>query len=95
MSRRLVLLASMVAVMALEVQAAGPLLRRRAIQRRSVPSKRMIPLEVLRSPEKMTQMFGPSILVREQPQAARTQAARTQAARTNPKKTGRFVSQPD
>ncbi|MGB0598000.1 MAG: hypothetical protein ACPGLY_15040 [Rubripirellula sp.] len=62
--------------------AAGPFGRRRMPRFYAAPARPtfLVPLSVLQSPEKMTELFGPSILVREQP--------------TEKPKDARFVQQP-
>ncbi|MCP4889682.1 hypothetical protein N9D23_13745 [Rubripirellula sp.] len=52
-----------------QLYAAGPFGRRRMPRSYAAPVRPAfsVPLSVLQSPKKMTELFGPSILVREQP----------------------------
>lgn len=79
MSKRVVLLFTLVASVAPQSDAGNPLDLLRG-KRRAVRRSNPIPAHVLRSDEKMTEMFGPSVLIRE-PEATT--------------ETSKFVTQPD
>jgi len=79
---RFIAIVVVVLVTASQLSAAGPFGRRRSSRPAQPPSRPAfsLPLSVLQSPEKMTELFGPSILVREEPEAA--------------KKKSKYVAQP-
>lgn len=81
MHQRILLFTACAAVIAAQTNAAG-LFDARRVNGRSVPTaaaSRGIRAAALQSPEKMTELFGPSILVRDPPK---------------PGKPSRFVTQP-
>lgn len=82
MSKRILVVVAVTALVVTESSASGPFDWLRPT-RRTVPSSRTVkPLlpNILRSPEKLTELYGPSILIREP------------VAKT---KKSKFVTQPD
>jgi hypothetical protein len=79
MSKRVILLIALVTLVAGQSVAINPLDRFR-IKKPMVRRGNPIPAHILRSPEKMTQCYGPSVLIRQP------------AATTHKSK---FVTQPD
>ena len=94
MSKRILSIVALTAFIASQCTAAGLFNLRRKTKRSPSPNK--IPLSVLRSPEKMTERFGPSVLVREPGEATEViEFTEATDATKESRKSREFVTQPD